>query len=576
MVETLVNGDDGDGSIINGVIGILSGYIGRYVKDDSFRKTIREKCISFLDRIRKRRRKDADDDDADDDEIFVNIDFCMEKIDKLIEVYHQGTKKQVTMMKSLRNSIELLTKIASKSHLSSCAQLYLAIAYKLMKNDKVSSKFLLQVFCYSPNLARTYLLCDLWEHLFLPHLLHLKIWYTSEFEFLSNEVYGEKEKKIKVLNKVYNEKMDSGTYLFAMYYKQWLKVSGAGEPPLPIVPLPSRPSYRSSRRMSSDSTISNSSINPNLYKAVFGLKEEKQKPTCLGDKSGIMTLSKKLEIDKKFQGDDYKCSSVQKQDRFSFERSSSQIDKNQAQRLDYFKCLSCRFIPTETMSKINYIKSKNASLSVLSSDLVEAIRTICSSDILTECEFAIRVVTKAWLNSPGDPLIEEALTQTSVVEVQCSPQVAAFYILDQLLNGFDEDKNLENARQVLSLGGLTLLMKRIEDGEMNERENSALIISCCVRAEGSCRSYLAENINKSSLLELIVLGWKQNSSGNALFVISELLSLDRRTKILKFLRGLNDGWSGLNTMHIFFTYLQKAPQEERPLVAVILLMLDLM
>jgi hypothetical protein len=101
--------------------------------------------------------------------------------------------------------------------------------------------------------------------LFLPHLLHLKIWYTNEFEFLSNEIHGEKEKKIKVLNKVYNEKMDSGTYLFAMYYKQWLKVSGgAGEPPLPIVPLPSRPSYRSSRRMSSDSTISNSSINPNL------------------------------------------------------------------------------------------------------------------------------------------------------------------------------------------------------------------------------------------------------------------------------------------------------------------------
>lgn len=276
------------------------------------------------------------------------------------------------------------------------------------------------------------------------------------------------------------------------------------------------------------------------------------------------------------------------------------------------------------MSKINYIKSKNASSSVLSSDLVEAITTICSSDILTECEFAIRVVTKAWLNSPGDPLIEEALTQSIVVQgilevlfvstedeileliisilaelitrndsirqiilnsdpqlelfvrllrstslflkasvllylskpmakqmissewvplilrvlefgdklqtlftVQCSPQVAAFYILDQLLNGFDEDKNLENARQVLSLGGLTLLIKRIDDGEIHEKENSALIISCCLRAEGSCRSYLAENINKSSLLELIVLGRKQNSSGYALSLLFELLHLDR-------------------------------------------------
>lgn len=79
--------------------------------------------------------------------------------------------------------------------------------------------------------------------------------------------------------------------------------------------------------------------------------------------------------------------------------------------------------------------------------------------------------------------------------VQCSPQVAAFYILDQLLNGFDEDKNLENARQVLSLGGLTLLIKRIDDGEIHEKENSALIILTCVRAEGSCRSYLAENTN---------------------------------------------------------------------------------
>lgn len=303
------------------------------------------------------------------------------------------------------------------------------------------------------------------------------------------------------------------------------------------------------------------------------------------------------------------------------------MDKNQAQiqlwpvsqRLDYFQCFSCRFIPTESMAERNY-RSKNAS----SSDFVGAITTICSSDILSECEFAIRVVIRAWLNSPGDPLIEEALTQPSVVEailevlfastedeileliisilaeligrndairqiilnsdpqlevfmrllrstslflkaavllylskpqakqmissewvplilrvlefgdklqtlftVQCSPREAAFYILDQLLTGFDEDKNLENARQVLSLGGLTLLMRRIEEGVVHERNNSALIISCCIRAEGSCRSYLADNINKTSLLELIVFGRKQNSSGYALSVLVELLYLDR-------------------------------------------------
>lgn len=322
--------------------------------------------------------------------------------------------------------------------------------------------------------------------------------------------------------------------------------------------------------------------------------------------------------------------SCQEEDRtrISFGRSPKQIDKNQAQlwpvsqRSDYFQYFSCRFIPTERLANNSY-RSKNSS-NVLSNDFIGAITTISSSDILSECEFAVRVVAKAWLNSPGDPLIVEALTQPNVVEailevlfastedeileliisilaeliqrnvairqiilnsdpqleifvrllrstslflkaavllylskpqakqmlssefvplalrvlefgdklqtlftVQCSPQVAAFYILDQLLTGFDEDKNLENARQVLSLGGLTLLMRRIEEGEVHERNNVALMISCCIKAEGSCRVFLAENINTTSLLELIVLGSKQSSNGYALYVLAELLYLDR-------------------------------------------------
>ncbi|XP_020240577.1 putative E3 ubiquitin-protein ligase LIN isoform X2 [Cajanus cajan] len=666
-----------DEAAIRAVIAILSGYIGRYVKDDHFRKIIRERCNTSLNR---RRRKDSGDEN------FVNMELGMKKVDRLIE--SQGIKDQVRMIKRLRNCIEILTMVASlnsktsrdgstcgvsNSHLSACAQLYLAIAYKLQKNDRVSSKHLLQVFCDSPSLARTYLLPDLWEQLFLPHLLHIKIWYTTEIEFLSNEAHGEKEKKMKLLSKVYNEKMATGTFLFAQYYKQWLKV-GASEPPLPNVSLPSRTSYRSSRRRSSDSFVSNSSINPNLYKTVFGPKLEQQ-PTGLGDQNGVLAITTGLEIDEKLYGDEHKCSSVQKDDR-AFVGRSSQLGKNQAQlwptsqRVDYFQCLSCRFIPRESLENRNH-RSRNAS-TVLSRDFVGAITTICSSDVLNECEFAIRVVTKAWLNSPGDPQIEEALTQSSVVEamlevlfsstedeileliisilaeligrndairqiilnsdpqleifvrllrstslflkaavllylskpkakqmlssewvplilrvlefgdklqtlftVQCSPQVAAFYVLDQLLTGFDEDKNLENARQVLSLGGLTLLMRRIE-GEVHERNNAAMIISCCIRAEGSCRSFLADNINKTSLLELIVLGSKQNSSGYALSVLSELLYLDRRTKTSNFLRGLKDGWGGISVMHIFFVYLKKTSPEERPIVSVILLLLDLM
>lgn len=56
----------------------------------------------------------------------------------------------------------------------------------------------------------------------------------------------------------------------------------------------------------------------------------------------------------------------------------------------------------------------------------------------------------------------------------------------------------------------------------------------------------------------------------------KLASLYRRTQITKFLDGLQNGGAHLNTMHILLVYLQRAPPEERPLVAALLLQLDLL
>ncbi|XP_028803205.1 putative E3 ubiquitin-protein ligase LIN [Neltuma alba] len=673
---------------IRAVIAILSGYIGNYKNNVSFRETIREKCNSCL---MNKRKNDLDS------QILVNLEMGMESIDRLVQ--DQGLKKKQMRIKSMRNSIELLTIVASlnsktskedstcgipNSHLSACAQLYLAIVYKLEKNDRISAKHLLQVFCDSPFLARTFLLPELWEHLFLPHLLHLKIWFTKELEYLSNEAHDqERQKKLKALSKVYNEKMDKGTTLFALYYKQWLKV-GANEPPIPSVPLPSRPRHnRPSRRTSSDSFTSHkSSMNQNLYQAVFGSKLE-QKSTSSDDRTGVLRITWHSERDEYLGGDEY-CSNstVQKEDRkmTSFGSSPRKINRNLSElpeswRSDYFQCFSCRNIPAEGLVVGNNTDSNvfPAKRTNLSGDLIEAIRTLCSSGVLSECEFGIHVITKAWLNSDGDPLLVEALSNHNVIEamlevlfasnedeilellisilaelvgrnsavsqiilnsdpqlevfvrllrstslflkaavllylskpqakqmlssewvplvlrvlefgdkiqtlfaVQCSPHKAAFYLLDQLLTGFDDDKNLENARQVVSLGGLTLLSKRIEAGEIYERNKATLIILCCTRAEGSCRNFLVENFNKASLLELLVLDYTTNFSGSTLSLLAELLCLDRRTRISNFLRGLKEGWGGLNTMHILFMYLRKALPEERQLVATVLLMLDLM
>ncbi|XWS18717.1 hypothetical protein CRYUN_Cryun32bG0068800 [Craigia yunnanensis] len=671
---------------IRDVISILAGYSGRYIKDEGFREMMKEKCNSCL--VRR--------NTGSDNGIFVNMELGIESIDKLVE--DRGDKKELRM-KSLRNSTRLLSIVASlnskksrngstcgvpNSHLSACAQLYLSIVHKLEKNHKISARHLLQVFCDSAFLARTHLLPDLWEHFFLPHLLHLKVWYHKELELLSNLDYGEKEKRMKALSKLYNDQMDMGTTKFAMYYKEWLKIA-AKAPAVPTVPLPSSLSYGSSRRRSSDSYASHSSINRNLYQTVFGATTERQSMELDHRIRASMDICL-LEAEENECTDEENyngCNYVHNKKK-TRRRSSSQIYRTpktelwpETQKSDHFRLFICQSGPTECLvNGKNVVRNnsmrKEENVHLPLSDLCKAIATICSSDGLSECEIAIRIMTKAWLDSHGGPAVEAALAKAPVIEgilevlfasgddeiielgisilaefvarsevnrqiilnsdpqleiflrllrnnslflkaalliyllkpmakqmistewvplvlrvlefgeqlqtlftVSCSPQVAAFYFLDQLLTGFNEDRNLENASQVVSLGGLSLLIRNVEIGGVPERKNAALIISCCIRADGSCRNYLADKLNKASLVELII-GNRKDSNGSVVSLLTELLCLNRRTQITKFLNDLLDGWGGLNTMHIFLACLQKALPEERPLVAAILLQLDLL
>ncbi|CAN1335785.1 Putative E3 ubiquitin-protein ligase LIN-1 [Linum perenne] len=145
------------------------------------------------------------------------------------------------------------------SRLSACAQFYLSAVYKLQKKDRVSAKHLLQVFCDSPFWARTILLPDLWDYLLFPHLSHLKLWYNQEAESLPDT--PSKIRKVKLLEKVYNETLDSGTYQFAAYYKDWL-TEGLEAPSLPSIHIPSL----SNRSLSQESSKDHSK---KLYDAVF-------------------------------------------------------------------------------------------------------------------------------------------------------------------------------------------------------------------------------------------------------------------------------------------------------------------
>lgn len=197
----------------------------------------------------------------------------------------------------MRNSITLLSIVASlnspesrtgltcgvpNTHLSACAQLYLSVVYKMERDDRAAARHLLQAFCDAPRLARRSLLPDLWENFFLPHLLHLQVWYNGEVEVATELDAGEeREQRMKVLNRVYNDQIDVGTAQFALYYKEWLKVGGAAAPVLPLVSLPSVPNYRagSGRR---SVPVSLCSANRTLYVEWVTLVTSFFRWLCLG------------------------------------------------------------------------------------------------------------------------------------------------------------------------------------------------------------------------------------------------------------------------------------------------------
>ncbi|KAM7272126.1 hypothetical protein ACFE04_031340 [Oxalis oulophora] len=687
---------------IRAVIGILSGYIGKYTKDESFRELIREKVSSCL--VKKTDYSESENG------VFSNLLLGILSIEKL--VLGKSTKQDLTV-NALKNSIQLLSIVASlnnkksrdgltcgvpNSHLSACAQLYLSIVYKLEKNDRVSATHLLQVFCDSPFLARTHLLPDLWEHFFLPHLLHLKVWYHKELECLSNSEHGDKEDRMKYACKVYNEQMDNGTVQFVLYYKQWLKVATNGNiPSEPDVPLPSKPSYQSSRRRSSDTYSSNSpSINKNLYRAVFGTSSERRSLDLVRRAS----MDTSVWVEQEQDEDNYNNFNYVHDKARNRRTSSSQISRNSkneswpvTQKAGFWPFLNCQSVPTESVLSCNHTISNNLikmeenvnsnqgirNNSIISdkgasNDFTRAIGTICTSDIVSDCELAMRVIAKTWLDSNNNPDIETSISEPSVIEaiidilfasrddeilelvisilaefvsksdvtrqivlnsspqlkvfirllktsglflkaavllyllepkakqmistewmplvlrvlefgdqwqtlftVQCIPREAAFYFLNQLLQGFDDNKNSENASELVCLGGLTLLLKCLECGDIGERNNAAHMICCCIRADGSCRNYLAENVNKCAILELIVVNREEEKfHGSALVLLAELLCLDRRTRILNMLNELRNGWKGFKTTHILLFYLRRAQPEERPIAASILLQLDIL
>jgi len=263
---------------IQAVVSILNGYINRFPKDEDFRSKLHQRCFSFLNFLELKEHK------ITQTKVIRSLEQAIEAIEQSVEepvsaMYLKRTTMQLSIITGLSlNDLKYECTCGIPNYnLSACAHLYLSVVYMMQKKNKVSAKHLLQVFCDSPFQARTILLPELWEHLFSPQFSHLKAWYKKEGEVLVDT--PNKTRRLKLLQEVYNEHLDSGTHIFAVYYKDWL-TEGVESPTVPSIGIPSV-SVTGSQEGSSvgHSFESASSIDPfspqpmvskKLYDSMFG------------------------------------------------------------------------------------------------------------------------------------------------------------------------------------------------------------------------------------------------------------------------------------------------------------------
>ncbi|XP_027926036.1 putative E3 ubiquitin-protein ligase LIN-1 isoform X3 [Vigna unguiculata] len=222
---------------VQAVVSILNGYIKRFPKDEDFRSTLHHRCFSSLNFVELKEEK------ITQTKVIRSLEQAIEAIEQSVEepvsaMYLKRTTMQLSIITGLSlNDLKYECTCGIPNYkLSACAHLYLSVVYMMQKKNKVSAKHLLQVFCDSPFQARTMLLPELWKHLFSPQLSHLKAWYKKEEGVLVDT--PNKTRRLKLLQEVYNEHLDSGTHIFAVYYKDWL-TEGVESPTVPSIGIPS-------------------------------------------------------------------------------------------------------------------------------------------------------------------------------------------------------------------------------------------------------------------------------------------------------------------------------------------------
>ncbi|CAN6456547.1 unnamed protein product [Victoria cruziana] len=198
-----------------------------------------------------------------------------------------------------------------------------------------------------------------------------------------------------------------------------------------------------------------------------------------------------------------------------------------------------------------------------------------------EAAVLVSLLRPSWASLVATDLTHSllAVVKTAVQEINeqprmyLRPKTAAILLLMKILEG--DDGNVHNVGgAVIAEKALENVVSSVESDKIQERTAAIRILLNCIKEKGSCRNIIADKVNLSSVFG-IFLSASAMEKFEIVHFLSELVRTNRRMYIEQLLQKMKDEAS-FSLMHGLLIYLQTALMYQRPVIAGLLLQLDLL
>ncbi|XP_054779547.1 putative E3 ubiquitin-protein ligase LIN-1 isoform X1 [Prosopis cineraria] len=219
------------------------------------------------------------------------------------------------------------------------------------------------------------------------------------------------------------------------------------------------------------------------------------------------------------------------------------------------------------------------------------IQTLTQVDSDVECIMALfkkglteAVVLIYLLKPPTTTLAEMAMLESLItvfdkkeedlLKMCIKPKSAVVLLLARILGSNEERIASSVAKTLITNRVIGYIIGSFRAEWAEERIAAAEILLRCIQEDGTCRHVIAERVELSPILESFV-GANDAERFKIIQFFSELVKLNRRTFNEQILHIIKEEGS-FSTMHTFLVYMQTALQDQCPVVAGLLLQLDLL